>query len=211
MNMNMIRLTLLVAVCLSAAPAQAQKVKKPALPPGDLFFTMKGQPFALERLAPGIVGALLLTDEQKLELTGALEQTIWSDDVRTAGRTLKGESNLTDVQKVEARNVVLQAQKRLRKLVAAVLSDKQKSLIIRIDEATADAHIDARKSLEGEFSAAKGDKFRTEELNRQLREEVRAEMDRSLRDILTTEQRQSMEKAAQQQTEADQAAAKRVK
>src|SRR5438876_10314587 len=79
-------IALVAALFLPLVPAQAQKQKKPTLPPGDLFFTMKGQPFALERIFPGIQGTLLLTDDQKQKLGNTLEETLWSEAARSGGR-----------------------------------------------------------------------------------------------------------------------------
>lgn len=195
------------ALCLAAVAAEGQKEKKASLPPGDLFFTLKGRPFALERLVPGIQAALLLTDEQKLRLMEALEKTIWSERVKSAGRTLKADPNLTDARTAEARKIVEEARARLEGQIANILFQDQKTLIGRLNQASAEAHIAARKKLEVEFTAVKADKSRMDELNRQMREEVRAELNRAIQGILSADQYQAMEKAAQQQREAEEWAA----
>ncbi len=208
MKSNGIWRIIFAVVCLAAVAAEGQKSKKAALPPGDLFFTLKGRPFALERIVPGIQAALLFTDEQKLKLTEALEYTIWSERVKSAGMTLKTDPNLTDAGANEARKIVDEARARLEKQVAGILSQEQKALIGRLNQASAEAHIAARKKLELEFTADKRDKLRQEELNRQMREEVRAELNREVQGILSADQYQAMEKAAQQQKEAEAAAKK---
>jgi hypothetical protein len=206
MNTNYSRTAILAVLWIAAVPALAQKTKTPSLPPGNLFFTLKGQPFALERLIPGIQAALLLSDVQKRKLTEALEQTILSEPVRSAGRTLKADPNAA-----EARKVVEAAHARLQEQVAGTLTQEQKNLIIRINAAAAEAHINARKKLEIEFTADKTDKSRQDELNREMRKEAQAELSNMLMAILSADQRDAMEKAAQQQRAAEEAAAKKGK
>lgn len=202
-------MALVAALFFVPGAAQAQKEKKPTLPPGDLFFTMKGRPFALERVVPGIQGALLLSDEQKQALFKALEETTWSEAVRSAGRTIKADPNATEAEKEQARTVIQEARARLEQQVDAVLTLEQKQLIDRLNAVAREAHQAAREKLEAEFIAAKGDKTRTEELNKQMRKQARVECERRLLELLTAEQRQGLEKAAQRQKEAEQAAAKK--
>lgn len=199
------------ALLLVPGAAQAQKQKKLSLPPGDLFFTMKGRPFALERVVPGIQGALLLSDEQKQELLKALEETTWSEEVRSAGRTIKADPNATEAQKEQARTVIQQARARLELQVDGVLTHEQKQLVDRLNSVAREAHLAAREQLEAEFTAAKGDKARTQELNNQMRVQARGECERRLIGLLTAEQQRGFEKAAQQQKAAEEAAAKKKK
>ena len=44
-----------ICLCVIAA----KPAKAPSLPPGDIFFTMKDRPFALERMFPGITAAFM--------------------------------------------------------------------------------------------------------------------------------------------------------
>jgi Spy/CpxP family protein refolding chaperone len=199
MRLSRLPLAVGAALFLGLSPAQAQKEKQPGLPPGDLFFVMKGQPFALERVFPGVQGALLLTDAQKQRLFKALEETTWSETIRSAGRTFKADPNATAAQKEEARKVIQEARTRLQQQVAGLLTQEQKTLIDRLNAAAAEAHLAAREKLEAEFTAAKGDKTRLEEVNEKMREEAQAEFNRKLPGLLTAEQRQGLEKAAQQQ------------
>ena len=205
------RLITLIAGCLAAVGAQAQKAKTPSEVPGDLFFTRKGQPFAMERVVPGIQGALLLTDEQKLKLNDALQLTIRNDAVRSAGRLLKEGPDATEVQLNAARKVIESARARLAEMVSKALTQDQKNLIAGINRVCEDALAAARTTLDLEFTAAKGDKFRTEELNRQHQEAARSEMDRLLGGILSADHRDGMERAAQRQRELEQSAAKKGK
>jgi Spy/CpxP family protein refolding chaperone len=207
--------TLLMVVAaglfLVVAPAEAQKEKKPSLPPGDLFFTMKGQPFAMERTFPGVVGALLLTDEQKLKLHAALDETVRSEAVQSAGKTVKTDPNATEAQKEEARKLIQEARAKLQQQVAGILTQEQKTLVERLNTAAVEAHQVAREKLEAEFIAAKGDKPKTEEVQKKVREEAVAEFSRKLVGLLTAEQRQGLEKAAEQQKKAEEAAGKKIK
>ena len=204
-------MTLTAAACLSAAGAQAQKSKSPSQPPGNLFFSLKGQPFALERLIPGIQAALLLTEDQKRKLTEALEGTIWSEPVKSAGRKLKADPNGNDARTSEAKKVIEEAHARLHEQVAGTLTQEQKNLIVRINAAAAEAHVNARKKLEIEFTADKADKSRQEQLNRELRKAAQIELSNILTAILSADQREAMERAAQEQRAAEEAAAKKGK
>lgn len=211
MNARLQSLFVAMGLLLIAAAALAQKEKKPSLPSGDLFFTMKGQPYALERVFPGVQGALLLTDEQKRKLHDALAETVRSEAVQEAGKQIKLDPNATEAQKEEARKLIQEARTKLQQQVAGVLTEAQKTLIEKLNTAAVQAHQSAREKLDADFAAAKGDKPQHAEVEKRMKEEALAEFNRKLVGILTAEQRQGMEKAAEQQKAAEEAAGKKVK
>lgn len=211
--MNRHNLILVVLTCVFCTPlmAFAQKEKKPALPSGDLFFTMKGQPFALENTFPGINGAILFTDDQKLKLQEARANTVGSDAVKDAGKLLKTDPNATEAQQESAKKTIQEAKSKLQAEVASILTAEQKTLIEKINGAAVEAQLAAREKFEAEIVGAKGDKAKMEELQAKQREEARAEFNRKLVGILTAEQRAAMDKAAAAQKAAQEAAKSKKK
>jgi Spy/CpxP family protein refolding chaperone len=207
MTMHRRNLVLIALAWVACTPltAFAQKEKKPSLPPGDLFFYMKGQPFALETIFPGINGTIMLTDDQKLKLQEARENTVGSDAVKDAGKLLKTDPNATEAQKESAKKTIQEAKSKLQAEVSSILTPEQKALIEKLQGAAVEAHTAARAKFETDFTGAKGDKAKMEELQTKMREEVRAEFDRKLVGILTAEQRAAMEKAAAAQKAAQEA------
>src|ERR1051325_9085961 len=84
------KMTVRLALCLVCVGLLAAKGKTPGLPPGDIFFTMKGQPYAMERTFPGIVAAFMFTEDQKANLNDAYYQTVGDPVIREQGAALKG-------------------------------------------------------------------------------------------------------------------------
>jgi hypothetical protein len=194
----------LTAVIAWTGSVQAQKPqKKPGLPPGDLFFTMKGQPFALERVFPGVQAALLLSEEQQKKLAVAREETVGSELVRNAGKKLKGDPKATAAQKEEARKLIEEARAKLLERAADVLTTEQRVLADRINTAAAEALQAVREKFEAEFTAAKGNKEAMEEVNKKVREEAQGEFGRMLENLLTPEQRKAVGEAAKEQKKAE--------
>jgi len=110
--------------------AEPQKQKDPGhwLPSGDMLgFTGKGgEPFALERSVPGVLGALVLTSEQKQKLSAAVAETTQSEKVRAAVVLAKFNPNATQAQKEETQKLVAEARGKLRQLVGQILTAEQK-------------------------------------------------------------------------------------
>jgi Spy/CpxP family protein refolding chaperone len=184
--------------------AWAQKDKSPSLPPGELFFTGKGdQPFALERTFPGITGALLLTDEQKQKLNAVKDELMGSDAVREAGVILKTKANAGASDKEAARKVIDDARVKLQKEVAQLLTPDQKVLVEKINIAAKEAQHAAVEKYEADYAAAKGNEDRAAEVNKKMQEEAREEFARKMNNILTAEQKDSWHKAAAAQKAAE--------
>src|SRR5262245_36438645 len=108
------RAVLVLVVGIAAAfalPAAAQKEKGTGsvdLP----YWTIKGQP--ARQLVPGLNAALLLTAEQKQRLAAAREETIGSEAVAAAGRTVKTDPSASEAQKQAALKTIEAAHQQLR-------------------------------------------------------------------------------------------------
>ena len=121
-----------------AAEAETTKVKDVGawLPPVNVLgFTVKGQPFALERSLPGIRGALELTRQQREKIASAMQETVMSEPIRTAMAAAKLDPNATPAQKDEARRLVAEARTKLQRLIAEILTADQKALVEKINVA----------------------------------------------------------------------------
>src|SRR6185295_8293303 len=162
----------LLVVCVLMLVA-AKQAKAPSLPPGDVFFTMKGQPFALERMFPGVCGALMLSDEQKMALNEAYQQTVASPQLREKGAALKGNAAATDADRDAVRSEMVTARGELQKRVGAILTPDQKELITKIQAAAEAAQKSAREALQPEFVAA--GKGASPEKAKELRGKMRVE------------------------------------
>ena len=184
--------------------AWAQKEKSPSLPPGDMFFTGKGdQPVALERTFPGIAGAMMLTDEQKQKLHSVKEEIMGRAAVREAAQTLKTNPNATDAEKTAARKTIDEARTRMQKEVAEILTPDQKRLVEKINIAAAEAQRSAAEKYEAEYASAKGNEAQLAEINKKIQDEAREEFSRKMNNILTPEQKESWQKAAAAQKVAE--------
>jgi len=195
-----IRLVLLIAVVLfTVMPAHAQKEKGTSLPSGSLFFTMKGKPFALEKLFPGIHGALLLTDDQKRDLNAAWEKTLGSAEVREAGLALKSDKTADAAKKEAARKVIDEAQANLAKEVASVLTREQKILVEKLNAAAQEALQAAREKFETEFTDAKGNKEKAAEVEKRYMEEAVSQFNQRIANVLSPQQKEGLDKTAAEQ------------
>src|SRR4051812_22331405 len=130
----------------------AAKTKSPSLPPGDMFFTMKGQPFALERMFPGLSAALMLSDDQKIALNEAYQQTVAAPALREKASALKGNKGASDADRQAVKSEMDSARIELQKRVSTILTPDQKELIARIQAAAEQAQKAARESLSAEFA-----------------------------------------------------------
>jgi Spy/CpxP family protein refolding chaperone len=203
----------IVAIALLSAfsiPTFAAKPKKmPSLPSGELFFTMKGQPYAMERNFPGITAALMLSEDQKAALSEAQTETIASPELRQKRAATKEKNNGTDEQREAVRREIEEARAKLSERVAAILTPEQKALVEKIQAAAMQAQLEARTTFEAEFNGAKGDKARQEELREKMRVEAEDLLVQKLEKILTPEQMQAVQKAAMEQRANEEAARKK--
>lgn len=200
---------ILSAVCAAvialAAQAQEKKGKGAVFISGDLFFTSKGsQPMALEKTYPGIMAALMLTDEQKDAIARAQQETVLHPDVRAAGQKAKGDA--TDAEREQARKTIADARQRLREAVNEILTADQKALVAAIQKAYEESLAAAKEALGADANPAKGDRDKAAAANARMLELLREEMSRRLERILTPEQRAAVERAALAQLAAEEAA-----
>jgi hypothetical protein len=184
----------------SKAFAQDKQPSPAALPSGDLFFTGKNDsPLALENLFPGVVGALMLTDEQKQKLFDALAATVGREDIRNAGRNIKTDPNTTEEQRQAYRKMIREARTQLSEKVAAILTAEQKALVPRLQAAADEASRVAKEALAGEAPAKGADKAELAAFAAKVREKSGEEFARKLNGILTPDQFAAYQKAAEAQ------------
>jgi len=140
------------------AEPQKHKDLGNGMPSGDVLgFTGRGgEPFALERSVPGVVGAVELTAEQKQKIGAAVAETTQSEKVRAAVVLAKLNPNATQAQKNEAQKLVAEARGKLRQLVAQILTDEQKKLVANINTAAEQARREVLESLQAEQSPEPG-------------------------------------------------------
>jgi predicted component of type VI protein secretion system len=174
------------------------------LPPGDtLGFTQKERPFALERVLPGVTGAVRLNDEQKQKLAAAIEETIDRREVRAAMATAKLNPNATEAQKQEARRLIEQARADLQKRVAQILAPEQKKLIERINAAAAEAQRQTSEAMQDDLLAIKTDPSRKEKVMKEYQQRVRSGMESRVLGLLDAEGQAAFKKAAAAQAAAE--------
>ena len=204
--------TLALAVSLTGARAAQAKDKPLADIPGDLFFTIKGQqPFALERLHPGIVAALMLTDQQKSALQKALDQTIRNPELRAAGQALKNNPSATDADRAKAQQATQNARAQLKEAVEKTLTADQKALVAKIQAAFDESQKAAATALQAEFGQAKGNAEQTAKLRERSQDELREQLSQRLGKILDAEQKSAVQAAAVVQLEREEAGTKAKK
>ncbi|HEV8292903.1 MAG TPA: hypothetical protein VGP94_13305 [Tepidisphaeraceae bacterium] len=202
------RLLLPIVAMLCAALLAAKPAKAPSLPPGDIFFTMKGQPYALERTFPGITAAFMFTEEQKSALNEIYQETVGAPDIRDQGASLK-KNGASDADRDAFRKLMDDARAELQKEAQKILTPEQKALIPKIQDAATEALREAREALAPEFTAAgKGNKDKTAELNQRVRVEAEDIFSQKLQKILTAAQMEAVRQAATQQREAEEQARK---
>lgn len=195
---------LCVSICLIAA----KPGKAPSLPPGDIFFTIKGQPAPLERTFPGITAAFMFTDDQKAALNDAYQQTVGAPEVREQGASLKNNA-ATDAQRDTFRQLMDDARSELQKEVASILTPEQKALIPKIQAAADQAQKEARESFSADFATAKGDAAKANDLREKVKVEAEDLFVQKLEKFLTPAQMEAIRQAATQQKDADEQARKK--
>ena len=196
-----------VAFCIFCLGLLAAKPKTPGLPPGDMFFTMKGQPYALERTFPGITAAFMFTEDQKRDLNDAYYETVGAPDIREQGASLKGKG-ASDAERESFRKMMEDARAELAKDVAKILTPEQKALIPKIQAAAEEAQKKAREAFAADLGI-KGEKSKSPELQEKLRVEAEDVFVQELEKFLTPAQMEAVRQAAVAQSEADEQARKK--
>jgi hypothetical protein len=196
-----------IGLCLICFTLIAAKPKSPGLPPGDMFFTMKGQPYALERTFPGIVAAFMFSDDQKVALNEAYNETVGAPDIREQGASLKGKG-ANDAERESFRKLMEDARAELAKEVASILTPEQKALIPKIQAAAEEAQKKAREAFAADLGV-KGEKSKTPELQEKIRVEAEDNFVQELEKFLTPAQMEAARQAAVAQKEANEQARKK--
>jgi hypothetical protein len=205
MRIYCVGVSLLCALMIAAAKAP----KASSLPPGDIFFTMKERPVALERMFPGIVAAFMFSEEQKTALNEAYQQTVGSPEVRAKGSSLKNNAAATDADREAVQRQMDDARAELQKRVDKILTPEQKALIPKIQNAATEAQKGAREAFAADFAVAtKGDKAKADDLREKVRVEAEDQFVQQLQKVLTPAQMEAVRQAAEQQHQADEQARK---
>jgi hypothetical protein len=196
----------LSALCLLLIAAKPAKA--PSLPSGDIFFTVKGQPYALEKTFPGIVAAFMFTEDQKIALNEEYQETVADPQLREKGASLKNNPAVTDAERDEMRKQMAEARAELQKQVETILTPEQKALIPRIQAAAEQALKGAREAFPADPGAAKGEKTRSKELDEKIRVEAEDLFVQQLEKFLKPEQMEAVRLAAIAQREGEERARK---
>lgn len=196
-----------IGLCLVCVALLAAKGKTPGLPPGDMFFTAKGRPYALERTFPGIVAAFMFTEDQKSALNDAYYETVGAPDIREQGASLKSKG-ASDAERESYRKLMEDARAELDKEVTRILTPEQKALIPKIQAAAEEAQKKAREALAADLGI-KGEKSNTPEMQEKLRVEAEDNFVQELEKFLTPAQMEAVRQAAVAQKDADEQARKK--
>jgi len=172
-----------------------------------MFFTMKGQPYALERTFPGITAAFMFTEDQKRDLNDAYYETVGAPDIREQGASLKGKG-ASDAERESFRKMMEDARAELAKDVAKILTPEQKALIPKIQAAAEEAQKKAREAFAADLGI-KGEKSKSPELQEKLRVEAEDVFVQELEKFLTPAQMEAVRQAAVAQSEAEEQARKK--
>jgi hypothetical protein len=183
----------LIAVALLAAPAAAQK--KLAL--GDFpFWAAPKNPHA-HAFVPGLQAALELTPEQVEKILAARASTVDSPEVRALKS--KGDPNATADELATAAAKRAEATEKLYKEVADILTNDQKALIEKINDAFAKVAAEVGEEFQAKFAAAKGNAEDTIAVKKELQEAVAAAFGKKLDALLTADQKAAVKKAAEEE------------
>jgi hypothetical protein len=197
------------ASVLCLAQVAAKPPKKAGLPPGDLFFTMKGQPYAMERNFPGITAALMLSDEQKQAIHDAQQQTTASPQMREKMAAVKDKNAGNEAERQVVRTEMAAARGELAQRVSTILTAEQKALVEKIQQAAMESQQEARGIFKDEFAASKGDAAKAAELKEKARVEAEDLLVQKLEKILRPEQMRAVQQAATEQRAAEELARNR--
>ena len=185
----------LAAALLFAAPALAQKEKKPAL--GNFpFWSAPKTPHA-HAFVPGLQAALELTPEQIGKILAAREATVDSPELRKLPS--KGDPNATadDLAKAGAKRA--EASEKLFKEVDAILTREQKGLIEKINDAYAKVVSEVGEDFAPKLVAAKGNAEDTAALRKEQAEAIKTAFEKKLDGLLSNDQRAAVKKAAEEE------------
>jgi len=180
-----------VAAALSATPAFAQK--KPELNSFP-FWTAPKQPHTYG-FVPGLQAALELTPEQIEKIVAAQNATVNSPEIQ--GLKQKGDPNATADELAKGAAKRAEAREKLFKEVDGILTKEQKELIEKMNQAFEKVSAEVSEQLQGKFAAAKGNAEEQAALKKEKSEALIEGFNKRLTTILSTGQKQAVEKAAE--------------
>lgn len=204
--MNRIMVGVACFVGFVAVAGAQEKKGGPGLPPGDTFFTVKGQPGVLERTFPGIVAALELDDQQRRAIAAARAETVDDGQLR-AGAGLKSDPAATDAKRAEVRKGLDDARARLKAKVDEILTAEQRERVAKIQAAADEAQRAAAEAMREQFAGAKGNDARATEVREMAKARTREEFEDRLERFLTGMQMAAIREAAIDAREAEDRAA----
>jgi hypothetical protein len=119
-----------------------------------------------------------------------------SPEIRALKR--KGDPNATADELATAATKRAEASEKLFKEVDGILTQEQKALVEKINDAYAKVVADVGDDFQPKFAAAKGNAEDTAALRKELREAVEAAFDKKLGGVLSAEQKKAVDKAAEE-------------
>lgn len=186
-------LTMLAGVVL-LLPAYAQKpVKAPDL--GDYPFWSAKKQARAKPFVPGLNAVLQLTAEQTEKIGKAKDEIMNSPDVRDALKA--GKTDTTARATLEA------AQKKLHETVLGILTTGQKDLIEKINTAYIEVAQKAVGDKQADLDSNKGNKEEQAKLRVAIEEKTIADFSAKLATILSKEQKEAFDKAAEEAKKRD--------
>jgi hypothetical protein len=200
-------IALIAALCTAAIAAKPAKTA--SLRPAPVFFKSTGEPFELEKPFPGVTAALMLSDQQKMALSEAHQQTVRKPELRNKISALEAKADPTEAEREAVRKEQHAAQVELRKRINAILSAEQKALAEKIQDAAIEAEHEANDFFEAEFDAARDDLGKAGDVRKKARVEAEDLLVQKLEKFLTPAQMQAIQKSAMEQRAAEEVVIKK--
>ncbi|MBA4186900.1 MAG: hypothetical protein C0467_02660 [Planctomycetaceae bacterium] len=181
----------LITGALWAAPAFAQK--KPELT-NFAFWTTPKTPHA-QAFVPGLQAALELTPEQIEKIIAAQNATIHSPEIQALKR--KGDPTATADELAKGAAKRAESAEKLFKDVDGILTKDQKALIEKMNESYEKVLGEVGEQFQAKFVAAKGNAEEMAAVRKEHGEAIVEGFNKKLTNILSTAQKQAVEKAAE--------------
>ena len=188
------RTVLVLAVAaLLAVPASAQKKAELHNFP---FWSAPKRPHA-QAFVPGLQAALELTPEQVEKIIAARTATVDSPEVRALKS--KGDPNATADELATANAKRAEAGEKLYKEVDLILTNAQKALVEKVNDAYAKVASEVGEDFQAKFAAAKGNAEDFAAVRKELTEAIAAAFDKKLDAVLSADQKAAVKKAAEEE------------
>jgi len=191
-----------------AAPARAQVKDRADTSPLALW-SAKGTPLIVRQYVPGLNGALLLSNEQIVELYEAWRQTVDHPALLEKGKAVKANPQPSEELLRDLRLAYEAAHGKLQSRVASILKPDQKELMLRLEVLYGQARESVNADLAPELARVKANMLEFDQYLLLEKDRLAAEFVTRVNQILTPDQRAAMEKAAleEKRREAEAAAA----